>query len=188
MKPLFVPILDMNYYLPNFTGFNPNNLFNQKTRQIINLDIDQILKLEETSNQQGSNEVSKDDVEKNINNIITNNNLNNNEIEREFEKNFSFSDIKKCKYFKMYDSIKDCLEDIDKCINDEKCTIEVKNNTLVLNIPLPNIKYNSIIFTLEEKLKNDEEIISGQEWLIYGLQKDNEKLFKKILWINVIKL
>ena len=80
MKPLFVPILDMNYYLPNFTGFNPNNLFNQKSRQIINLDIDQILKLEETSNQQGSNEVSKDDVEKNINNIIINNNLKNNEI------------------------------------------------------------------------------------------------------------
>ena len=106
------------------------------------------------------------------------------EIEREFEKNFSFSDIKKCKYFKMYNSIKDCLEDIDKCINDEKCTIEVKNNTLVLNIPLPNIKYNSIIFTLEEKLKNDEEIISGQEWLIYGLQKDNEKLFKKINWFE----
>ena len=84
----------------------------------------------------------------------------------------------------MYDSIKDCLEDIDKCINDEKCTIEVKNNTLVLNIPLPNIKYNSIIFTLEEKLKNHKEIISGQEWLIYYLQNDNKKLFKKINWFE----
>ena len=100
------------------------------------------------------------------------------------KKIFLFQILKNVNILKCTILSKIALEDIDKCINDEKCTIEVKNNTLVLNIPLPNIKYNSIIFTLEEKLKNDEEIISGQEWLIYGLQKDNEKLFKKINWFE----
>ena len=50
MKPLLVPILDINYYLPTFSYFNPENIFknndkNDKFRLI--LDIDKILKLSE---------------------------------------------------------------------------------------------------------------------------------------------
>ena len=54
MRPLLVPILDMSYYLPNFSGFDAKKLFNHKSEQIINLDFDQILKIADSSNQQGN--------------------------------------------------------------------------------------------------------------------------------------
>ena len=49
MKPLLVPILDIDYYLPEFTGFKKENLFlpsSEKNYKLI-LDIDKILKLKE---------------------------------------------------------------------------------------------------------------------------------------------
>ena len=104
------------------------------------------------------------------------------ELEKEFKKKFSFADIKKCKYFKMYDSIKDCIEDIKTGIKNENCTIQEKNNTLILNIPLPNIKYNSFTLILEEKLENDQHIISEQNMIIFSLKYHNENIIKKINW------
>ena len=51
MKPILVPILDINYYLPSFSDFDINKLFridnNEKQKFQINLDIDKILKLSE---------------------------------------------------------------------------------------------------------------------------------------------
>ena len=74
MKPLLVPILDMKYYLPNFSGFNAEKLFKIKNRQIINLDIDQILKIDDSQNQQDNVELSKINNENHIikDNIIEN--------------------------------------------------------------------------------------------------------------------
>ena len=52
MKPLLVPILDINYYLPSFTHFNPEKLF-RIDKEVINnknilcMDIEKILKLSE---------------------------------------------------------------------------------------------------------------------------------------------
>ena len=49
MRPILVPILDINYYLPEFSGFKKKDLFipsNEKEYKII-LDIDKILKLKE---------------------------------------------------------------------------------------------------------------------------------------------
>ena len=49
MKPILVPILDVDYYLPEFTGFKKENLFlpsKEKYYKLI-LDIDKILKLKE---------------------------------------------------------------------------------------------------------------------------------------------
>ena len=47
MKPLLVPILDIHYYLPDFSGFNPENIFNNKEKFIVNMDLDKIIKLKE---------------------------------------------------------------------------------------------------------------------------------------------
>ena len=46
MKPILVPIIDISYYLPEFSGFNPNNLFTDENKHNfkINLDIDKVLK------------------------------------------------------------------------------------------------------------------------------------------------
>ena len=49
MKPILVPILDIDYYLPEFSGFKKKDLFlpsNQKVYKLI-MDIDKILKLKE---------------------------------------------------------------------------------------------------------------------------------------------
>ena len=44
IKPLLSPVLDINYYLPNFSKFDKNKLFNQNNFDYnINLDIDEIL-------------------------------------------------------------------------------------------------------------------------------------------------
>ena len=44
IKPLFSPVLDINYYLPTFSKFDKNNLFNKNNYNYnINLDIDEIL-------------------------------------------------------------------------------------------------------------------------------------------------
>ena len=52
MKPILVPILDIDYYLPSFSDFDTSKLFllegNKTGNQfILNLDIDKILKLSE---------------------------------------------------------------------------------------------------------------------------------------------
>ena len=54
MRPILVPILDINYYLPDFTNFDKNNLFKKTEKEgeeesnfSINIDIDKILKSNE---------------------------------------------------------------------------------------------------------------------------------------------
>ena len=55
MRPLLVPILDIEYYLPQFTGFDTKNFFNKEPKKIINLDIDKILKSENSKNVESDN-------------------------------------------------------------------------------------------------------------------------------------
>ena len=71
MKPLLEPILDIDYYLPNFSNFDPKNFFNIEVKKIINLDLDKILK-SENSNEQ---EISKNINDNNINNNFSNDNI-----------------------------------------------------------------------------------------------------------------
>ena len=47
MKPLLAPILDIHYYLPDFTGFDPATIFNYKEQFIVNMDIDKLKKVKE---------------------------------------------------------------------------------------------------------------------------------------------
>ena len=53
MKPLLSPVLDVFYYLPEFSGFDPTTLFNKNTEEDdtnqfrLTMDIDKILKLTE---------------------------------------------------------------------------------------------------------------------------------------------
>ena len=44
MKPLLVPILDIPYYLPDFSGFDSSKIFNTKNKLVVNMDIDKIVK------------------------------------------------------------------------------------------------------------------------------------------------
>ena len=59
MKPILVPILDISYYLPEFSGFDPKTLFkkdnNAKSKYIVNLDIDKTLKAYDQGTQDANN-------------------------------------------------------------------------------------------------------------------------------------
>jgi hypothetical protein len=65
MKPILVPILDISYYLPEFSGFDPKTLFlkdssnGSNKKFIINLDIEKLLKTYDQSNQGSSKEKEK---------------------------------------------------------------------------------------------------------------------------------
>ena len=76
MKPILVPILDMSYYLPNFTGFDVKFLFNHENKKIINLDIDQILKLADSQNLNNISKDKKNIIMDNEDNSIINDNIN----------------------------------------------------------------------------------------------------------------
>ena len=60
MKPILVPILDISYYLPEFSGFNPQKLFRKEIAENkINLDIDKVLKLTENITDGSNKEKNK---------------------------------------------------------------------------------------------------------------------------------
>ena len=67
MKPIITPILDITYYLPEFSGFNPSLLFNppkknekaKKSNFKLSMDIDKILKTSEQSQSKNINSKGK---------------------------------------------------------------------------------------------------------------------------------
>ena len=74
MKPVLEPILDISYYLPAFSGFNPNKLFNPEKAGSSNkfkliMDIDKILK---SSEQSTVKEIKNKLEEKNEENFLRN--------------------------------------------------------------------------------------------------------------------
>jgi len=66
MKPILVPIIDISYYLPEFSGFDIKNLFknekngNSQNKFKLNLDIDKVLKKYEQIVQETSTTPGKD--------------------------------------------------------------------------------------------------------------------------------
>ena len=67
MRPLLVPILDIEYYLPQFSAFDAKKFFNKEPKKIINLDIDQILKSENQKNiELDNNNISDENILRDI--------------------------------------------------------------------------------------------------------------------------
>ena len=71
MKPVLIPIIDITYYLPEFSGFNPSKLFNKPVTNTskfkLIMDIDKILKSSEPSN---IKEIKKNLSDKNDENFL----------------------------------------------------------------------------------------------------------------------
>ena len=74
MKPILCPIMDMSYYLPEFSGFNPDTLFNidinnnDNNNYKLTMDMDKIIKTSEENNTQ-SNTNDKQNTENFLRNI-----------------------------------------------------------------------------------------------------------------------
>ena len=66
MKPLLVPILDISYYLPEFSGFDVKNLFNNNENSYkLTIDIDKIFKANEQNQIELNNIKENSDDKKN---------------------------------------------------------------------------------------------------------------------------
>ena len=75
MRPLLVPILDIFYYLPQFSSFNKKGFFNNEPKKIINLDLDIILKNENSNEQEMSENINNNSENDNfLRNIYINSN------------------------------------------------------------------------------------------------------------------
>jgi len=80
----------------------------------------------------------------------------------EYESKFDISYIKKVKLFILYDTINECLEEINSGINTGKSYLVEEKNYINIFIPLNNIKFNEINFKVDLKeninIVNDKEI------------------------------
>ena len=104
----------------------------------------------------------------------------NSPLDFKYENHFPLQYIQKVRYFKIYDSIEECIDDIFNGIDTGNNTIkEMDENTIILTIPLLNKKYNSISFPLKRQ-RYFIDIINIQNSMITKLKKENEDLKQKI--------
>ena len=104
---------------------------------------------------------------------------------KKYEKKVTLKDFQKVKYFLMYDSIKDCFNDIFKRGETKDITIEEETDSLIIKFPIPNQKYPSISFKLNENKKkvSDKDIIEEQNRIIDILKREYEEINDKLNWI-----
>ena len=106
-------------------------------------------------------------------------------ISKKYEKNITLKDFQKIKYFLMYDSVKDCFNDIFKKDETKNIAIKEDNDSLVITFPIQNKKYPSISFTLNEVglKKDDKKIIEEQKRIISNLKAEYKKVNENYKWI-----
>ena len=95
---------------------------------------------------------------------------------KSFKNKFSLIDLQKVKLFQSYDSIEECLYEIDF----NKGIIKEENTRLNLVIPLNSKKYPQIIFPLEEKEISDSEKIQELYYIIQNLNNQVQNLQIKL--------
>ena len=106
-------------------------------------------------------------------------------IYKKYKKKVILRDFQKVKCFLMYDSIKDCFNDIFKRGETKDITIEEETDSLIIKFPIPNQKYPSISFMLNENKKkvSDKDIIEEQNRIIDILKREYEEINDKLNWI-----
>ena len=144
--PLLCPVLDINYYMPDFSKFDSKKLFNNGDYNYkINLDIDDILKdeLDETIENHKNNNIINNDIDK-LNEInLIKNNYNFNYLECLYKSSndkiwekYSLHFEKKCNYNKFILENKttfnriQCSGEISKA--DEETIIENQYNCCIV--------------------------------------------------------
>ena len=93
-----------------------------------------------------------------------------------YQNKFTLIDIQKFRFFKGYDTIDECLSEIE--IN--KGIIKEKENSLDLVIPLNSKKYPEIVFPLLIKNISDSEKIQELYDVIENLSNENKRFQKQI--------
>ena len=102
-------------------------------------------------------------------------------ISKYHEKNITLKDFHKVKYFLMYDSVKDCFNDIFKKDETKNIDIKEEEDSIVITFPIANKKYPSISFTLNEV--GSKLIIEEQKRIIPKLKEEYKKVNNDYKWI-----
>ena len=150
-KVLLAPILDIDYYLPNFKKFDKNKLFNKDDyKYYINLNVDEILKLKDIENKNKDLQLGKNNKNKD-NNIINFNN--NNEIK---QKKFTENNDDILKKEIITDNKKNEENSKDNNIQSELGNLNINiilNESMKENMSQEDIKTNNLEIkkSIEEK-------------------------------------
>jgi hypothetical protein len=93
-------------------------------------------------------------------------------------------DIKKNKYFLIFDNIEEIFNELSNLIDSSKPSIIEETNKFLLSIPLPTTKIKEIIFEINEEEKSDKEKIAELYLIISNLKEQillnkNENNLKK---------
>ena len=146
IRPLLVPILDIDYYTPNFKKFDKSKLFNENNyKYTINLDIDDIL----------NDENEKPEINQPENNNIIN--IKDNEQENNYELNFLES-IYKLSYDDLWEKYKSFPKiDFEKLISLKKESYTMLVNSKKMSKNIEDIQreniYNCCIVKMAHHLK-----------------------------------
>ena len=111
----------------------------------------------------------------------------------EYENKFTLEDIKSVKLFSFYDTLQECLDEIYSGINPYKqesliCNIKENDENIDLIIPLRNVKYPQIIFTLDRKENeniNLNNYISKEQYdYLLNIINEHEKTINELKFKN----
>ena len=98
--------------------------------------------------------------------------------QRNYTNEFSFEELKKNRYLSIHESINEVYEEITNLIKKKNKDVKLieKENKIEINIPLENIKVKEIILNLNEKEKNEKELINDLYIIISNLKQENKDL------------
>ena len=121
----------------------------------------------------------------NINSLI----LESKTLERNYYSEINLEELKKNKYFAMFDNLQEIFTEISNIIEKNKLTLIEDINYISLSIPLPTTKIKEFIFKINEKEKSEKEQIKELFNIISELKSNHKKevleLNKKIDNLNV---
>ena len=106
----------------------------------------------------------------------------------EYESKFDISYIKKVKLFILYDTLDECLEEINLGINTGKSYLVEEKNYINIFIPLNNIKFNEIMFKVD--LKENINIVKNEEIseLKYVIKEQNNEIMNLKNKVNQLEI
>lgn len=141
---------------------------------------------------ENENEIYEVEISRLVDNIIINvktkdTNDNTNDSYKSYVKELTFEEIKTVKYFLIYDSIDECIDEIFSQMEIKKPSIKLENNNLNLIFYIANKKFPSVSFDLKESIKTYNELIKENEELKKKNETQKNKLKDNEEYINNLK-
>ena len=117
-------------------------------------------------------------------------------ITHNYERQLFFDELKKNKLLALCDTIDEIYDELIHNLNKNETKILEETNQIIINIPVDNLKIKEILFSVDEKKKNEKETINELISIISNLKneinelklnKNNEEIKKINEKMNIIK-